>query len=206
MDTEQVRIGKIVGCHGVRGDLKIRPASDAQWVGSLREIILHPAKPSSPKNPAQKVSPQKISTQEEPAAQSYKIRKAWFHGNLVLMHLEGVDTRNDAELLVEATLYARRENLPEPAEDEFWADDVIGLSVIDAETGRKRGEVKDLLSSSGQDYLEIKLEESNETVIIPFLNHFFPEVDVEKGELKIDLLSDFLSMSTAPVTADRLQQ
>jgi 16S rRNA processing protein RimM len=201
MDTEQVRIGKIVGCHGVRGDLKIRPASDAQWVGSLREIILHPGKSSSPRNPAQK-----IPTEKEPAPRSYKIRKAWFHGNLVLMHLEGVDTRNDAELLVEATLYARRDDLPEPAEDEFWADDVIGLSVIDAETGRKRGEVKDLLSSSGQDYLEIKLEESNETIIIPFLNHFFPEVDVEKGELKIDLLSDFLAMSTAPVTADRLQQ
>jgi len=184
MDNEQIRIGKIVGCHGIRGDLKLRPASDADWVGNLREITLHQGKNSQP----------------------HKIKKSWKHGNLVLVHLEGVDTRNAAELLIDATVFASREDLPEPDEGEFWADDLIGLKVVDAQTGRQRGVVKDLLSSSGQDYLEIQLDDSKETAIIPFQDHFFPEVDVEGGQVTIDLLGDFLSETTAPVTSERLEE
>lgn len=186
MSAEEVRIGKIVGCHGVRGDLKVRPASDSDWVGALRETTLKQGK--------------------TPDGQPYKIKKTWRHGPLILMHLEGIDSRNAAEPLVGSILYANRDDLPAPSEDEFWADDVIGLTVVDAETGRKRGVVKDLLSSGGQDYLEIQLEESEQTVVIPFLERFFPVVDLEAGQVTIDLLSDFLAMSSEPVTADRLEQ
>ncbi len=185
MSIKDVRIGKIVGCHGVRGDLKVRPASDSDWVGVLKEVALQHGKA---------------------APQVLKIKKTWKHGPLILMHLEGIDSRNAAEPLIGALLFADRDALPAPDEDEFWADDLIGLNVLDTETNRKRGVVKDLLSSGGQDYLEIQLEESDQTVVIPFLERFFPIVDLEAGHITIDLLSDFLTMSTAPVTADRLEQ
>lgn len=186
MASDQVRIGKIVGCHGIRGDLKLRPASEAEWVGTLREIILQIGK----------------NRTEQP----YRIQKAWKHGNLVLVHLEGVDTRNAAELLIDATVLASRNDLPEPDEGEYWADQLIGLRVVDAQTGRPRGTVKDLLSSSGQDYLEIQLEDSTETAIIPFQNHFFPEVDLPNGQITVDLLGDFLAISNEPVTLEHLEE
>ena len=185
-NDEQVRIGKIVGCHGIRGDLKVRPASDPDWVDELDEIGLQMGKSQT--------------------LQSYRIKKAWTHGQLVLMHLEGVDTRNAAELLVNATLFAKREDLPAPQEGEFWVDQLIGLNVIDVQTGRKRGIIKDLLSSSGQDYLEIQLEDSDQTAIIPFLDHFFPQVDLEKQQVTVDLLGDFLETQKQPVTDAQLEQ
>lgn len=185
MSREQIRIGKIVGCHGIRGDLKVRPASsDPDWVKTLREITLQLGK--------------------DPAGQPHRIKKAWLHGNLVLVHLEGVDTRNAAELLINAVLYASKEDLPEPDEGEFWVDQLIGLTVVDAQTGRKRGIVKDLLSSSGQDYLEIQLEDSEQTAIIPFQDHFFPVVDVANGKISVDLLGDFLDGEQQPVNDTRL--
>ena len=186
MGNEQVRIGKIVGCHGVRGDLKVRPASDSDWVNTVRELTLKQGK----------------AQQEE----VYKIKKAWTHGPMILVHLDGIDTRNDAEPLIGSLLFADRDHLPAPAEDEYWADELIGLDVVDAENGRVRGKVKDLLTSSGQDYLEIQIEDSDQTVVVPFINHFFPEVSLERRQITIDLLSDFLSIETKPVTADRLQQ
>jgi 16S rRNA processing protein RimM len=186
MTNNQIRIGKIVGCHGIRGDLKLRPASEAEWIGTLREITLQASKTKT--------------------SQNYRIQKAWKHGNLVLVHLEGVDTRNAAELLIDAIVLASREDLPEPDEGEYWADQLIGLKVVDAQTGRQRGTVKDLLSSSGQDYLEIKLEDSTETAIIPFQDHFFPEVDLEQGQITVDLLGDFLSVPSEPVTSERLEE
>jgi len=153
MDNEQVRIGKIVGCHGIRGDLKVRPASDPDWVDDLEQVNLQLG--------------------NSQALQTYRIKNAWQHGQLVLVHLEGVDTRNAAELLINATLFAKREDLPAPQEGQFWVDQLLGLNVIDVQTGRKRGIVKDLLSSSGQDYLEIQLEDSDQTAIVyPNNNNF----------------------------------
>jgi len=186
MDNEQVRIGKIVGCHGIRGDLKVRPASDPDWVDDLEQVNLQLG--------------------NSQALQTYRIKNAWQHGQLVLVHLEGVDTRNAAELLINATLFAKREDLPAPQEGQFWVDQLLGLNVIDVQTGRKRGIVKDLLSSSGQDYLEIQLEDSDQTAIIPFQDHFFPQVDLENGQITVNLLGDFLETEPQPVTDAQLEQ
>lgn len=187
MSQSQVRIGKIVGCHGVRGDVKVRPTSEeADWVGSLDKLLL--------KNP---------KTGEE---KTVTIQSARFQGPLVILRFEGLDNRNFVEPLVGSVLMAELADLPEPNPDEFWADDLIGLSVVDAETGRNRGVVKDLLSSGGSDFLEIKLDNSDQTVVIPFIDKFFPQVSLENKTISIDLLGDFLAMSSEPVTADRLEQ
>jgi 16S rRNA processing protein RimM len=125
---------------------------------------------------------------------------------LVVLHFSGLDDRNQVEPLVGSLLYAPLSDLPNPQEDEFWVDDLIGLNVMDLETNRKRGTVKDLLSSGGQDFLEIQLEDSAQTMVVPFINRFFPSVDVPNGTIYVDLLSDFLAISNEPVTADRLEQ
>lgn len=187
MSEQLVRIGKIVGCHGVRGDVKIRPASDhADWAEPGLKITLKHHKTGEHKH--------------------FKIKTARIQGPLVIAGFEDIPDRNAVEPLVGSTLFAHLDDLPNPEAGEFWVDDLIGLTVVDAENGRKRGVVKDLLSSSGTDFLEIQLEDSVETVVIPFIEKFFPTVDLEAKTVSIDLLSDFLSMSQAPVTADRLEQ
>jgi 16S rRNA processing protein RimM len=187
MTQQQVRIGKIVGCHGIRGDVKVRPSSDeADWADSLKHVVLKHPKTGEP--------------------QPMKIQYTRHQGPLVLVHFQGLDDRNQVEPLIGSVLYADMADLPEPDEDEFWVDDLIGLTVVDLQTGRQRGVVKDLLSSAGQDFLEVQLEDSNQTVVIPFLNKFFPEISLENRTISVDLLSDFLSIATEPVTADRLEQ
>jgi 16S rRNA processing protein RimM len=187
MVEQQVRIGKIVGCHGVRGDVKVRPTSEeAEWVSVITQLLL--------KNP--KTGEEKL----------LMVEKARHQGPFVLIHFKGLDNRNFVEPLVGTTLYANISELPKPQEGEFWADDLIGLTVIDAQTSRIRGVVKDLLSSGGSEFLEIQLENSEQTVVIPFIEKFFPEVNLETRTISIDLLSDFLALTTEPVTADRLEQ
>jgi 16S rRNA processing protein RimM len=187
MSARKVRIGKIVGCHGVRGDIKIRPTSDqADWPETVRQIYL--------RNP------------NEATEKTLMLTDVRWHGPLLLARLEGFNNRNEVEPLVGSTLFADLSDLPEPEEGEYWADDIIGLAVVDAQTGRQRGKVKDLLSSGGSDFLEIQLEEAKDTVIIPFIDRFFPEVNLAARTISVDLLSDFLSLANTPVTADRLQQ
>lgn len=185
MTSRQVRIGKIVGFHGVRGEVKVRPASeDADWADSLERVSVRKA--------------------GDKTGKLLNITAMRRHGTNVLMTFEGYGNRNLVEPLLGSELYADIEDLPEPEEGEYWADDLIGLSVVDAQTGRVRGTVKDLLSSGGSDFLEIQLEEARETVVIPFINRFFPEVNLEARTVSIDLLSEFLALSNEPVTQDRM--
>ncbi|HEY9744962.1 MAG TPA: ribosome maturation factor RimM [Oculatellaceae cyanobacterium] len=187
MVQEKVRVGKIVGCHGVRGDVKVRPTSrEAEWAVAGATLSLRDEK-----------SGRELSA---------TVQSARHHGNLVILHVQGLENRTEAETWIGSTLYASLSDLSPPGEDEYWVDDLIGLSVLDAETGRIRGTVKDVLSSTGTEFLEITLEESSETVVIPFNRHFFPVVDLENKTVTIDLLSDFLSIASKPVTADRLEQ
>lgn len=184
---KQIRIGKIVGCHGVRGDIKVHPASnDAKWTETLHELTM--------KNP------------KTGQIKQISIRTARHQGPLVILHLAGYNNRNLVEPLIGFDLYADMDDLPKPAKDEYWVDDLIGLSVVDTETGRIRGKVKDLLSSCGSDFLEIQLEESTQSVVIPFIDKFFPQVNLKDHTISIDLLSDFLEMGNKPVRADQLPQ
>lgn len=187
MSDRLVRVGKIIGCHGVRGDIKVRPASDDPvWAKPRQQLTLKHHKTGEHLH--------------------YSIQSVREQGPLLVISLDGVDNRNTVEPLVGSMVFADRDALPKPNADEFWADDLIGLTVVDAQNGRQRGKVKDLLSSSGSDFLEIQIEDSKETVVVPFIHRFFPEVNLEKQTVAIDLLSDFLAMSTDPVTADRLEQ
>lgn len=188
MDTPQKRIGKIVGCHGVRGDVKIRPyASDPLWVDEAGEpmtvLLRHPN-----------------GTEREMVMIPVRQQRLQ-----VIARFEGVENRNLAEPLIGFEIYADQALLPEPEENEYWVDDLIGLTVVDVQTGRRRGVVKDLLSSGGSDFLEIQLEDGNQTVVIPFIERFFPLVRPDSGTIAVDFLRDFLG-STRPVTAEHLEQ
>jgi 16S rRNA processing protein RimM len=158
MEQKKVRVGKIVGCHGIRGDIKLRPSSeDADWAVIGATVFL--------KNKA---------GQEQPLT----IQNARQQGPVLILHFREFENRTQAEPLVGSTLFATVADLKQPEEGEYWVDDLIGLSVLDAETSRVRGKVKDILSSGGTDFLEIQLEESAETAVIPFNEHFFPVVDI----------------------------
>lgn len=187
MTGKPVRIGKIVGCHGIRGDVKVRATSaDAPWAGKLKSLSI-----------------QKPKQDERTELRILECRQ---QGPLLLLRLEGYDSRTAAEPLIGSVLYADSDNLPAPKPGEYWVDDLIGLTVRDLQTGRTRGRVKDVLSAAGSDFLEIQLEDSSETAVVPFIDRFFPQVDMAQQVIEMDLISDFLASHSEPVTPDRLKQ
>lgn len=178
MNSERIRIGKIVGHHGLRGDVKVRPSDEApNWVDSLTTVFLG----------------------RNADAETLKVEEVKTGGGSnVRIRFQGLNNREAVERLLGRPIYASRQELPEPENDEYWADDLIGLSVIDFKTRQKKGTVKDLLSSTGSDFLEIELEGASDTVIIPFIDRFFPEVSLEEQCVYIDLLSDFIDQAAQP--------
>ncbi len=96
----------------------------------------------------------------------------------VLMRLEGVDDMNAAELLKGVVLYAARADVP--LEDgAYFLADLPGLAVIDADSGKEYGTVKEISFSGGQNMLVIKTPAGDR--LMPMVDAFLARVDVESG-------------------------
>ncbi|WP_419908076.1 ribosome maturation factor RimM [Hoeflea sp.] len=106
--------------------------------------------------------------------------------NVVVMRLEGIDSREAAEALKGVALHVPRSRLPDGLleEEEFFQSDLIGLSVRDAE-GMVYGTVTAMHNFGAGDILEIK-PPKGPAVMIPFSEAAVPDIDFDGGFLTID--------------------
>lgn len=88
-----------------------------------------------------------------------KLREVRVHAGVPVLYLARVRTRDQARAVANAGVYADPELLPEPDEDAFYVDDLLGLPVALArEDGAPEplGEVADVLSTAGHDVLVVR--------------------------------------------------
>jgi 16S rRNA processing protein RimM len=171
-----LRIGRIVGFHGLKGDTKVRPADrDASWSDSLESVLVFDAKTGQPRR--------------------LKISGSKHNGPHVLLRFTEYPDRTAAEPLMGLELYAIPDELPEPENDEYYANDLIGLNVFLADSTDPCAIVQDLVSSTGADFLELKLVEDGKVIVVPFQTHFFPLVDLKARRLTLSLPPGFLDAS-----------
>lgn len=108
-----------------------------------------------------------------------KVRKisAYKAGALVL--LDGINDADEAMRLRGRVLFAERDDIA--LEDgNFFIADLIGLDVIDADTGEKYGFLADVINSGAQDIYVVRQEGKNDA-LIPAVNEFVKEISLEKG-------------------------
>ena len=77
------------------------------------------------------------------------------HGNGLIAKLASVDTRNDAEELVNYEIHVSAEQLPELSDDEFYWRDLEGMAVVN-EAGYDFGKVSSLMETGSNDVLVVK--------------------------------------------------
>ena len=84
-------------------------------------------------------------------------------------------------------VFITEDDLQELPEDTFYIRDLIGLAVIDDETGNTIGTLKDVLQPSTQDVYVVARPEGSD-VLIPAVSEFVKEVNVESGFVKVHLI------------------
>ncbi|HLT23007.1 MAG TPA: ribosome maturation factor RimM [Bacteriovoracaceae bacterium] len=100
------------------------------------------------------------------------------YGNKVVATFKEIKDRNHLESLIPFEISVYRENL---VQGELYSFDLPGLDVV-SETGEKLGEVSKVLDNGAQEVLEIKLL-NGETVMLPFVENFFPEINLEERSI-----------------------
>ncbi len=150
--------GKIVATHGVRGDVKAE-----SWADSPEVFTSLPC----------------VYLKQNNTYQCVTIQRASVHKGMVLLHLEGCDSLEDAILWKGKELYADRADFDLPDGSYFIAD-LIGLSVYDASTNRCYGTVQNIINRGASDIYEIEMP-NHKIAYLPAVPSFVQKTDLQSG-------------------------
>jgi 16S rRNA processing protein RimM len=102
----------------------------------------------------------------------------------LIARLKGVADRGAAEALRNIRLYVPRERLPQPADDEFYQADLVGLAA-QTRNGEPFGIVKAVHNFGAGDLLEIEPAAGGATVLLPFTETVVPVVEIANGRIVV---------------------
>lgn len=159
MLKEYLEIGKIVGTHGINGELRVEPWCDSpQFLCQFKTLYKGSDK-------------QQISVKSRP------------HKNIVLMKIAGIDTVQQGDAMRGTVLYMNRNdaNLPQGV---FFIEDIIGLQVTDQNTGKIYGNVTDVLKTGANDVYQVTDSDGND-YLVPKIDDVVKEVAPNEGYIKI---------------------
>ena len=156
-----VCIGAVAGAHGVRGNVRIKPFTDApEDVAAYGPVT------------------------DAGGARAFDLTLVGRSGGAVIARLTGIEDRDAAEALKGLRLHVPRERLPAPEKDEFYHADLIGLGVVDT-AGRTAGTVKALHDFGAGDLIEIRRPDGR-LVLLPFTRTAVPAIDLTAGEVTVE--------------------
>lgn len=157
MKLEFVPLGRIVGVHGVRGELRVLPLErDAGFLTGFKTFYLE----------GRAVS-----------AESCRV-----HKGMALLKLEGVEDRTAAEGLRGRELLVRRAEARLP-EGECFDAELLGLDVYDGETGARVGELTRVENYPASKVYTVRGEK--EFLVPAVKDAFILNVDLEGGRMDI---------------------
>ena len=157
MSEKQVCLGKIVGVHGIKGEVKVKSYTaidkDIATYGELTDN----------KN-----------------TRHFSLKVTGHSKDLLRVKIKGIDDRTQAETLIGTELYALRGVLPElKTEEIYYEADLVGLKVFD-EDKNEVAKVIGFYNFGAGDILEIKLK-SGRAEMLPFNKGYVPEINLEEG-------------------------
>lgn len=161
MRKQFLEIGKIVSTHGIKGEVRVQPwCDDGEFLTEFDRLYLRRGE------------------------QSVEVEHAYVHKNIVVMKLSGIDTMNAAQSMRNQILYMNRDDV-ELEEGTYFIQDLIGLTVIDADNPAKEyGVLCDVTQTGANDVYHIKNEQGTVTMI-PAVPLVVKETNLEEGFMKI---------------------
>lgn len=161
---ELVKLGKVVGFHGLRGEIKLRPYTNSP------ELFL-PVKKVQIRLPDGQLIDGKLA--------SIRLDR-----RMIILALAGYKSRSDVEFLQSAEIYAQKSDMAPLEEDEWWVKDLVGLSVYTT-AGQPVGTVISIIDGGNQ-ILEIAQSDATEkTILVPFVKALVPTVDIKGKRLEV---------------------
>ncbi len=161
MKKQFLDTGKIVGTHGIKGEVRIEPWCDSPaFLCAFKKLYLD------------KDGKTFIEVKSRP------------HKNIVLCKIKDVETIEAAEKYRGRVVYINRNDIN--LEDGVnFVQDLIGLEIIDINSGIVYGNLTDVLRTGANDVYEIT-DRSGKKYLAPVIDEVVKEINVDAGYVKIN--------------------
>jgi 16S rRNA processing protein RimM len=117
----------------------------------------------------------------------YQVTNARVQGEAVIAQLAGCEDRDAAAALRGQEVAVSREELPQPAANEWYWSDLIGLRVINL-AGEDLGVIARMLRTGANDVLVVEAERER---LVPFIAGVVKEVDLAAGVMRVDWSAEY---------------
>ena len=155
-----IAVGFVRGPRGVRGELKVAPLTDF---------------------------PQRF----QPGATLWAggvqrtVRRVRVHRDALLVEMDGIDNREQADDLRGSLLEVPEEALPPLASDSYFRFQIEGMEVVDL-AGRLLGRIEEVLTTGANDVYVVRGAETE--LLLPAIDSVVKEVDVHGRRMVVELL------------------
>ncbi len=166
----QFPVGKVVGLHGLAGEIKVAPSTNTpELLLSVRCLTI------------------RLSDGRKSQASVSSMRLA---GCTLIMRLAEFSNRSQAERIMNAELYVEPAQLRPLEPEQYWVSDLIGLKAFTI-SGEFVGTVVSVIDA-GNHILELNCGSAAGTILVPFVEAIVPVVDIPAGRIEIDPIPGLL--------------
>ena len=155
-------VGRIVGPHGIRGEVKVEVLTDREERFAAGSRLLTYGRSG-------RGDDRMVIVASRP------------HKQNLLVRLEGVDDRDAAEALRGVTLEILREEVPPAPEGRYYYFDLVGCRCRDGVHG-DLGTVEDVVDHGAGELLRVVNADGRE-LLLPFVDTFIEHVNMESREI-----------------------
>lgn len=159
-------VGKIVNTHGIRGDVRVMPATDfvAERFAKGQDLYLQQA--------------------GEPLKLTVELARQ--HKGFILVKFVGYDNINDVQAFRDHELMVSGKD-QQPLEDgQYYYHQIIGLSVKTVD-GEELGTIKEILSPGANDVWVVQ-RDGKKDLLLPVIDDVVKDVDLDAGEVTVELM------------------
>ncbi len=162
---ELLEIGKIVGCHGLAGRVKVRSYLDSQdMLNNLPEVFVG--------RRSQETVPFSLDAVQP--------GRGFF-----ILKLGGIEDRNAAAELVRLSVWMPSEKMKKLPEGEYYWCDIIGLQVV-TEEGQFLGRIESVFPTGSNDVYVCRAAEKE--ILLPAISEVVRKIDTDRGIMVVRLL------------------
>lgn len=139
-----IRIGRLIGGHGLEGELKVKLLTDnPELFDSIEYLML---------------------AKDDSLVRSYVIEQVRDHRGMLLVFVDGVETLEEAEALKGLDVVVPEEMLPEEEDGEVYWFKIENSRVV-TETGEEIGKLVDYMEAGGTEVFRILLDKGGHAMI-----------------------------------------
>jgi 16S rRNA processing protein RimM len=170
-DTEaadDLLIGEVVGVHGIKGNLKVRSYAESPDIFTP-DLTLAVNPPGGVKT-------------------TRRIKWARPYQRGLLMALEGIDSREQAEAMLGAALFIQKKLLAAPEAGTFFWFELVGMRVFTLED-QYVGKVESVFQTGSNDvYVVRNPGGEREEILLPAIASVIRDIDLDTNTMRVDLL------------------